>query len=320
MASTPKTAAVRIPAPETGGDGSSGNSRWDVRHAVQRKRVWGPLTVIVFAVLVAMAAHLLVTSPNLQWKTYREYIFARPIMHGVLTAMILTCICMAIGAVLGTVLALARLSRNRVLVGAVSLYIWIFRGTPQLVQLIVWFNLAALLPTVSLGIPFGPSFVSWDTITIISVYTAAVLGLSLSEAAYMAEIIRAGLLSVGTGQREASKALGFGAWHSFWRVVLPQAMRYIIPPTGSQFISLFKGTSLVSVIGLSDLLYSTQVIYSTNFRPIPLLTVACTWYLAITSILYFLQTRLEAGYANRRKSTRPRAQGEVKILEYRHVA
>jgi polar amino acid transport system permease protein len=183
----------------------------------------------------------------------------------------------------------------------------VFRGIPPLVQLIFWYNLAFLVPNLSIGIPFGPTFGSWSANDIITPLTAALIGLTLHEAAYMSEIVRAGILAVDQGQRDAARAMGFTSRQAFFKVVLPQAMRVIIPPTGSQFISLLKGTSLVSVIAMTDLLHSVQVIYNRTYEVVPMLIVACIWYLTVVTILSIGQKRLERhfGRGHDRTATAP---------------
>jgi polar amino acid transport system permease protein len=176
-------------------------------------------------------------------------------------------------------------------------YVAIFRGIPPLVQLIFWFNLAYLLPRLSIDVPFGPTLLWWDTNSVITPLSAAVIGLSLVESAYMAEIIRAGVLGVDQGQREAASAMGFTPTQTFFRIVLPQAMRTIIPPAGSQFISVLKGTALVSVIAMNDLLHSVQVIYNQTYEIVPMLIVACFWYLTVVTLLTLGQRRLERHFA-----------------------
>jgi polar amino acid transport system permease protein len=168
------------------------------------------------------------------------------------------------------------------------------------VQLIFWYNLAALLPRISLGIPFGPDFHTWSTNDLITPLVAAIVGLSMHEMAYMAEVIRAGVIAVPDGQIEAARSLGMSRYQLFRRVVLPQASRFIVPPTGSQVIMMLKATSLVSVIAMRELLYSVQETYNQTFQVIPLLTVAVLWYLIVTSLLAFgqmyLERRLGRGY------------------------
>ena len=194
-------------------------------------------------------------------------------------------------------MAIMRLSPNPLVSGASWLYIWFFRGTPVLVQLIFWYNIAALYPKLNLGIPFGPAFVHGNANTLIKPFTAAILGLGLNEGAYMAEIVRAGIISVDDGQTLAAQSLGLTRLQTMRRIVLPQAMRVIIPPTGNETISMLKTTSLVSVIAVADLLYAGQEIYSLNFETIQLLIVVSAWYLVCTSVLYVGQYYLERHYA-----------------------
>lgn len=248
-------------------------------------------------VLVAMGANLLITNRQFKWDIVADYLFSSVILRGVRLTLILTLISMGIGVSLGIVLAVMRTSKGFLLKTTSAGFLWFFRGTPLLVQLIFWFNLGALLPHLSLGIPFGPSFMSWETNSVISPLMAALLGLGLNEAAYMAEVVRAGLLSVDEGQVEASQALGMRPTLTLRRIVMPQAMRVIIPPTGSRTIQMLKTSSLVSVLALDELLHSAQVVYSRTFQTIPLLVVASIWYLLFTTVLSAIQRRIEAHYA-----------------------
>jgi polar amino acid transport system permease protein len=200
---------------------------------------------------------------------------------------------MAIGIALGTLLAVMRLSPNPLVSGAAWLYIWFFRGTPVLVQILFWFNISALYPRIPVGIPFAPAFTSFNAQTVITPFVAGMLALGLNEGAYMAEIVRAGIISVDEGQSEAAQALGMTRLLTMRRIVLPQAMRVIIPPTGNETISMLKTTSLVSVVALTDLLYSVQLIYSRTYQTIPLLIVASIWYLIMTTVLTVGQYYLE---------------------------
>jgi polar amino acid transport system permease protein len=208
---------------------------------------------------------------------------------------------MAVGIVLGIVLAVMRLSPNPLISGVSWLYIWFFRGTPVLVQILFWNYISALYPQLELGIPFGPSFIHADANDLISPFTAAILALGLNEGAYMAEIVRAGILSVDEGQTDSAKALGMTRLQTMRRIVLPQAMRVIIPPTGNETIAMLKTSSLVSVIATTELLYSVQLIYAVNYRTIPLLIVASIWYLVVTTLLsigqYYLERRFGRSHA-----------------------
>ena len=209
--------------------------------------------VLVLAVAVVRSV---VTNPRFEWGVVGEYLFDERILEGLRVTLELTVIAMAIGVVLGVILAVMRLSPNPLVSGGSWLYIWFFRGTPVLVQLLFWYNIAALYPKISLGIPFGPSFVHPDANSLIKPFTAAILGLGLNEGAYMAEIVRAGIISVDEGQGDAARALGMTRLQTMRRVVLPQAMRVIIPPTGNETISMLKTTSLASVIAVAELLYA----------------------------------------------------------------
>ena len=262
-----------------------------VKHPVR----WAAALVVL--VLVAQFVNMLVTNDNFGWPVVAKWLTAESIMRGLGVTLVLTVIAMVIGIVLGVLLAVCRLSANPLLRSVSGAYIWFFRGTPTLVQLIFFYNLSALLPAISFGIPFGPEFVSFNTNAVITPLLAAILGLGLNEGAYMAEIVRGGLLSVDPGQREAGQAIGMTNARITRRVVLPQAMRFIIPPTGNQVISMVKATALVSVIALSDLLYTVQAIYNRTFETIPLLLVECIWYLVVTSVLYVVQSFIERHYS-----------------------
>ena len=257
----------------------------------------------VMIVLAAMLVNTIVTNERFGWDVVGAYFTSSAILTGLLRTLELTAIAMVGGVAIGTVLAIMRLSPNPIVTGCSALYIWFFRGTPLLVQLIFWYNLSALYPKLSLGVPFGPEFISGSVNSIITPYVAAILGLVLNEAAYMAEIVRGGILSVNHGQTEAAQALGMKRLQVLRRVVLPQAMKVIIPPIGNDTINMLKYTSLVSVIALPELLYSAQIIYSRNFQTIPLLIVASLWYLIVVTILsvgqYFIEKRAGRGTTHR---------------------
>jgi polar amino acid transport system permease protein len=255
------------------------------------------VAAVIVLVLVAMLAHWLVATPGLRWDVVRHYLFDSSILTGVRRTIILTIIAMAIGIALGILLAVMRLSPNPIVSGFAWIYIWFFRGTPVLVQLLFWYNLPAVVHSLSVGVPFGPSWLHTDPKTIITQFTAAILGLGLNEGAYMAEIARAGILSVDEGQTEAAQSVGMTRLATMRRIVLPQAMRVIIPPTGNETISMLKTTSLVFAIGYMELLTTAQVIYGRTFQTIPLLLTASIWYLALTSVLYVGQYYLERYFA-----------------------
>jgi polar amino acid transport system permease protein len=247
-----------------------------------------------------------VTEWRFTWNTVGQYFTTSEILHGLLTTIELTAIAMVIGVVLGITIAVMRLSPNRVLSGSAWTYTWFFRGTPVLVQIIVWFNIAILYPTLSFGVPFTNwDIVHFNTATTLTAFGAALLALGLNEAAYMSEIARAGLLAVEEGQVEAAKSLGLTRGQSLRYIVLPQAMRVIIPPTGNEVISMLKTTSLVSVIGAVDLLGAATNIYASNYKIMPLLIVASLWYLIVTTVLSIGQYYLERHFARGALRTPP---------------
>ena len=259
---------------------------------------------IVVLVIGSNLLWLVATNPNFEWHVVLEWFAEGSVMKGLQITLGLTVVSMILGTLLGLLLAVWRLSENKLLSGISSLYIWFFRGTPLLVQLIFWYNLSTLFPTLSLTLPWTDvTFTSWNTNDLITPLTAAIAGLALNEAAYMAEIIRAGLLSVDNGQVETSQAFGMSRSRALRRIIIPQAMRAIIPPSGNQLISMIKATSLVSVIAMGDLLYSVQAVYNRTFEIIPMLMVAVIWYLFITSILNVGQSAIERYYARGTKRT-----------------
>jgi polar amino acid transport system permease protein len=268
----------------------------DIRAVPVRRPGRWIAAAIVLVIAVALVRSV-ASNPRFEWSVVGNYLFDERILEGVRVTIELTVIAMAIGIVLGIILAVMRLSRNPLVSGGSWLYIWFFRGTPVLVQLLFWYNIAALYPKIALGIPFGPAFVHIDANSAITPFTAAILGLGLNEGAYMAEIVRAGIISVPQGQGDAAQSLGMTRLQTIRRIVLPQAMRVIIPPTGNETISMLKSSSLASVIVVTELLYAAQLIYSVNFKTIQLLIVASIWYIVCTSVLYVGQYYLERHYA-----------------------
>jgi polar amino acid transport system permease protein len=262
---------------------------------VRRPGRWVAAAIILY--LAAAIVKSVATNPRFEWGIIRHYFTSSRVLQGLITTLELTVLCMAIGIAIGIVLAVMRLSPNPLVSGASWLYIWFFRGTPVLVQILFWGFIAALYPTISLGIPLGPQFVHFSANSTITPFVAGMLALGLNEGAYMAEIVRAGFISVDEGQTEAAQSLGMTRLQTMRRIVLPQAMRVIVPPTGNETISMLKTTSLVSVIAVTDLLYSVQLIYAVNYRTIPLLIVASIWYLIVTTVLSFGQYYLERYFA-----------------------
>lgn len=248
------------------------------------------------AVLILLAAffiQVLATNSNMRWDVVWKYMFDGEILAGLRRTLVLTALAMIIGLAVGVVIAIMRLSSNPLFQAFSWGWIWFFRGVPPLVQLVFWYNLSLLFPTISLGIPFGPQWFSWDTNELITPFSAAILGLSLTESAYAAEMIRAGIQAVSVGQSEAAASLGMTRAQAMRRIILPQALRIVIPPIGNDTISMLKFTSLVSVLALPDLLYSAQMIYSRTYQTIPLLLVATFWYLILSTVLTMIEHYIE---------------------------
>jgi polar amino acid transport system permease protein len=255
------------------------------------------VAAVIVLVIAASVAHSVVTNTHFHWGDIGHFLFDGRITAGVVTTIELTLAAQAIGVVLGVLLAVARLSPNPIVSGGSWLYVWFFRGTPVLVQLLFWYNIALLFPTLNFGVPFGPQFIHLSPNSVITGFMTVGLGLGLNEGAYMSEIVRAGIISVDEGQGEAALSLGMTRLQTMRRIVLPQAMRVILPPTGNETISMLKTTSLAYVIAGTDLLSIAQNISAANFEVMQLLFVASIWYLALTSVLYIGQYYLERYYA-----------------------
>lgn len=269
---------------------------------VPRPGRWVSATVV--ALITLLLLHSLATNKNYKWDVVAQWVFSRTIMSGVLWTLILTVLSMALGTVLAITMAVMRESINPILRGVATFYIWFFRGTPIYTQLIFWSLLPTLYPSIDLGIPFMDPAISLRTVDWFTPLWMAFIGLGLNEGAYLAEIIRAGLLSVDKGQWEAATALGMPRPLIFRRIVLPQAMRVIVPPIGNETISMLKTTSLVSVIPVTwELTFVATAKGQDLFQPIPLLIAAAVWYLAITSVLMYIQSHIERyfgkGFDNR---------------------
>jgi polar amino acid transport system permease protein len=271
--------------------------RPDEIEAVPVRHPWRWVAAAVVLIVAASLIRSAIDNPHFEWHVVGQYLFDSRILNGVVVTIRLTIISMVIGIVLGVVLAVMRLSPNPLISGSSWLYIWFFRGTPLLVQILFWNFISALYPKITIGVPFGgPSIISADANSLIPTSVAVILALGLNEAAYMAEIVRAGIISVSEGQSEAAQSLGMSRLQTMRRIVLPQAVRVIIPPTGNEVISMLKNTSLASVVAYTELLYSVQLIYAANYKQIPLLIAASIWYLVMTSVLYVGQYFIERRY------------------------
>ncbi len=253
------------------------------------------VSAVVVLILAAMLVHGLVSNEKFRWDQVAIYLFHPTVMRGIMWTLILTVVSMLIGVFLAVTMAIMRQSPNPIMKGVSWTYIWFFRGTPIYTQLLFWGMLPTLYSTLSLGVPFGPELLTFDTNTVISPAVAAILGLGLNEGAYLAEIVRSGLNAVDAGQEEAARALGMRRSQILRRIILPQAMRVIIPPTGNETISMLKTTSLVLAVPFTlEITFATQTIGQRLFLPIPLLLVAAIWYLTITSILMVVQSHIES--------------------------
>jgi len=253
--------------------------------------------LLLQAVILAVSASVLwwmITNPRFEWPVVGEYLFSEAILRGIQTTLFLTVTCFVVGGLGGILIVAMRTSPFTPLRIIADAYLWIVRSVPMLVQLIFWFNFAYLVPRIVVGVPFGPELFSWDTNAVVTSMVAGIIGLSIHDSAYMAEIFRSGLTSVDSGQKDAARALGYRASQIFFFISMPQAVRVIIPPAASQLISLMKGTSLVSVIGMTDLLHAAQIVYGQTYQVVPLLLVATIWYLVLVGALTLFQRWLEA--------------------------
>ena len=282
--------------------------------AIKRRHPWR----MVFAIVIVLLAALFIfdaafNRPVFAWPEVGKYLFDHRIISAIGYTLQLTVYSMIIAILLGVLLAVMRQSPNPVVKAVSWVYLWIFRGTPVYVQLTFWGLVPVVYKTLSLGIPFTEAVVTFTTKDFLSYFTLAIIGLALNEAAYMAEIVRAGLLAVDKGQDEAATALGLGWWHTMTRVVLPQAMRVIIPPTGNEVISMLKTTSLVAAVPFIGELFTRQRdIAAVTYQPVPMLLVASVWYLVVTSILMVGQYYLERHFA---KGVEARAEVQKPTVE-----
>ncbi|WP_085482748.1 ABC transporter permease subunit [Agreia pratensis] len=286
---------------QRGGGGAAGGLL-DQRRAVKvvpTRHWWRWVLSALVAFAVLQFAWSLVTNKQYEWNVFAEYFFSQSVLNSLGVTLGLTVVSVIGGFILGAVLANFRLSKSPLLSGAAYVYIWFFRSVPLLVQILVWYNLGYLYPTLGLGTPFTTDFwlVEFSTTTLITAFAAATIGLTLHQAAYFAEIIRGGILSVDQGQLEASAALGLPRRVRFFRIILPQAARAILPNFFNEVIGLVKGTSVVFVVALPELFYTVQVIYNRNQRVIPMLLVAVVWYAIITTVLSIIQFYVERHYA-----------------------
>jgi polar amino acid transport system permease protein len=236
---------------------------------------------------------------QIEWSYVREFLFAPVILQGLVNTLVMTVAAMAIGIILGVVVAVMRISGNPVLSWIAIGYLWIFRGAPALLQLMIWFNLALIFPTIGI-----PGLFEFRTVDVMTPFVAAMLGLGIQQGAYTSEVVRSGLLSVDSGQYEAARTIGMTQMQMLRRIILPQAMRVMVPPVGNEVIGMVKLTSLASVIQFSEILHNAQIIYYANTRVLELLLVASFWYLVVVSVLSVIQQRIERYFGRGSKSLR----------------
>lgn len=276
---------------------SADNEREDVTERISRfehvrrkhvGRYVSGTVVLAFVLWIAMAfAH-----GQIEWPVVAHFLTARTILTGLINTVVMAVSAMLLGIVIGVIVAIMGLSVNPVVKWAAASYVWLFRAAPALLQLLLWYNLALIFPTI--GVPW---LFEVRTVDVMTPFVAALVGLGICQGAYTSEVVRAGLLSVDQGQYEAAKAIGMPPLQSLWRIILPQAMRVILPPIGNEFIGMVKLTSLASVIQYSEMLHSAENIYFANNRVIELLTVATVWYLVVVTVFAAMQKRLEWHFA-----------------------
>lgn len=263
------------------------------------RRYYGRWVAAALIILVLAWVIKAFAEGQIDWKVVGQFFTAPAILAGLVNTIIMTVCAMALGIALGVIFAIMYMSPNPVLRGVALFYIWFFRGTPLLLQLLLWFNLALVFPTIGI-----PGVIEWRTIDVIGPFMATLLGLGMNQGAYTAEVVRGGILSVDVGQTEAAKSIGMTRLTTLRRIVLPQAMRVIIPPVGNEVISMVKLTSIASVIQFSEILRNAQTIYYANARVIELLIVAAGWYLIVVTILqigqFFLERYFSKGRGDRR--------------------
>nr|WP_082766464.1 amino acid ABC transporter permease [Paramesorhizobium deserti] len=276
------------------------DQRYEIAHLkLVPKRHVGRM--VAAAVVLALLAGLVraFAMGQIEWNYVAEFLFAPAILQGLYNTLIMTFAAMALGIILGVLIAIMRISGNPVLSSIAVGYVWVFRGAPALLQLLLWFNLALIFPTIGI-----PGLFEFRTVDVMTPFVAAMLGLGISQGAYTSEVVRSGLLSVDSGQYEAARTIGMTQMKMLRRIVLPQAMRVMVPPIGNEVIGMVKLTSLASVIQYSEILHNAQIIYFANTRVLELLLVASFWYLVVVSVLSIGQHYIERYFGRGAKSIR----------------
>lgn len=294
-----------------GGSPSQPHTEAEPIQAIKLRHPWRTVFATVLAIIAALFIYDAAFNRSVYgWPIVGQYLFDTRVVGALWYTLQLTIYSMIIAVILGVLIAIMRLSPNPIFRSVAWFYLWIFRGTPVYVQLVFWGLITVIYKSIDIGLPFQEPWFSFTTKDLLSYFFLAIIGLALNEAAYMAEIVRAGLLSVDKGQDEAATALGLGWWHTMSRVILPQAMRVIIPPTGNEVISMLKTTSLVTAVPFTLELYTrTRDIAQVSYKPVPMLIVASIWYLVLTSILmvgqYFLERHFAKGVGQRPDVMKP---------------
>ncbi|MGE0219263.1 amino acid ABC transporter permease [Mycolicibacterium sp.] len=281
---------------------------------IVRFRHWGRWVsaVVIIGLLVALIVTL--AEAQIDWRSVPDFVAYRVMLLGLVNTVLLAVVAQAVAIAIGVVIALMRRSANPVAATFARAYIWLFRGLPVLLQILIWYNLALVIPTITIPLPFGGYLLNEPTNVLVSAFTAALLGLALNESAYMAEIVRAGLNSVDSGQTEAAKSIGMSPAMTMRRVVLPQAMRVIIPPTGNDFVDMLKGTSIASVIGVTELLHAANNISSHNLLVMETLFAAAVWYMVVVTIAGFGQHWLERRFGGTERSAAAHAARALRAI------
>ncbi|MBT9246203.1 amino acid ABC transporter permease (plasmid) [Gemmobacter fulvus] len=279
---------------------ASEQARYEIAHLklVPRRHVGRLITAAVALLLTGLLVRAFIIG-QIEWDIVGQFLFAPAIVKGIWNTLAMTVMAMGLGIVLGVVIAVMRISGNPVLSVIAHAYVWVFRGAPALLQLLLWFNLALIFPTIAF-----PGLFELRTVDVMTPFVAAMLGLGIQQGAYTSEVVRSGLLSVDSGQYEAARTIGMTQMQMLRRIVLPQAMRVMVPPIGNEVIGMVKLTSLASVIQFSEILHNAQIIYYANTRVLELLLVASFWYLVIVSVLSLIQSRIERHYGRGTRSVR----------------
>jgi polar amino acid transport system permease protein len=279
---------------------SPADSKYELAHLrIVPKRHTGRMIAAAVVLLIVGAIIRAFSVGQIEWNYVWDFLFAPSILKGMVNSLYMTVAAMTIGIVLGVVIAVMRVSGNPVLSYIAVGYVWVFRGAPALLQLMIWFNLALIFPTIGI-----PGLFEFRTVDVMTPFVAAMLGLGISQGAYTSEVVRSGLLSVDAGQYEAARSIGMTQVQMLRRIVLPQAMRVMVPPVGNEVIGMVKLTSLASIIQYSEILHNAQTIYYANTRVLELLLVACFWYLVVVSVLSVIQHYIEEYYGRGAKAVK----------------